>query len=223
MTFEDLIAQCKKCTRCRLRKNAMQVVPGDGNSKAEIMFIGEGPGANEDKEGIPFCGAAGQFLDQLLGSIGVNRRDVYITNMVKCRPHGNRDPQEDEMAACKPWLDKQIEHINPKVFILLGRFAMGKFFPNLKISKAHGKSFKKGGKLYFIMYHPAVALYNQSFKKVMMDDMKVLKKVLSGDESESEVLDSEISEIAKLMEKKKALRQIRQAHLKEAQGRQLGM
>jgi len=204
MTFEELIAKCKDCNRCRLRKNATQVVPGDGYPEADVMFIGEGPGANEDKEGIPFCGAAGRFLDQLLESIGVNRGDVYITNMVKCRPPGNRDPQEDEMTACRPWLDKQIELINPKVFVLLGRFAMGKFFPNLKISKVHGKSFRKGGKLYFIMYHPAVALYNESFKKVMMEDMKELDKILHGKEGEFEVMDSEASEIRKLMKRKKS-------------------
>lgn len=223
MTFEELITRCKKCAHCRLRKQATQVVPGDGNPKAEVMFIGEGPGANEDKEGIPFCGAAGKFLDQLLESIGINRRDVYITNMVKCRPPGNRDPSEDEMKACRPWLDKQIEFINPKVFILLGRFAMGKFFPDLKISKAHGKSFKKSGKLYFIMYHPAVALYNDSFKKVMMEDMKGLKKIIDGEESEVEVLDSEASEIKKLMKKKEALRQAQFDEAHRRQGRQIGM
>lgn len=204
MTFEELIIQCKKCTRCRLREKATQVVPGDGSSKADIMFIGEGPGANEDKEGIPFCGAAGKFLDQLLESIGIKRSEVYITNMVKCRPPGNRDPSEDEMKACRPWLDKQIEFIDPKVFVLLGRFAMGKFFPNLKISKVHGKSFRKGRKLYFIMYHPAVALYNDSFKSVMMADMKGLEKILNDDESEIEVLDTEVSEIKELMKKKKS-------------------
>jgi uracil-DNA glycosylase family 4 len=215
MTFEELITQCKKCTRCRLREKATQVVPGDGSPKADIMFIGEGPGANEDKEGIPFCGAAGKFLDQLLESIGIKRSEVYITNMVKCRPPGNRDPSEDEIKACRPWLDKQIEFIDPKIFVLLGRFAMAKFFPNLKISKVHGQIFKKGGKTYFIMYHPAVALYNENFKKVMMDDMEELKRFLDGDESEVEVLDPGVSEIRKLM--KKTLRQ--------AQGKkqQLGM
>lgn len=203
MTFTEFIKKCKSCNLCRLRESATQVVPGDGNPKADIMFIGEGPGANEDKEGVPFCGAAGKFLDQLLESIGLLRSDVYITNMVKCRPPGNRDPRDDEMEACRPWLDAQIKYIDPKVMILLGRFAMGKFFPKLKISQAHGRAYKKGKRVYFIMYHPAVALYNGSFREVLTDDMKKVKQILDGDESKVEVVD-ESSEIAKLLEKKRA-------------------
>ena len=183
MTFVELIKNCRNCTRCRLRKTATQVVPGNGDIHAKIMFIGEGPGANEDREGIPFCGAAGQFLNKLLGSIDIDRSDVYITNMVKCRPPGNRDPFDDEIVACKSWLDEQIVYIQPKIFVLLGRFAMGKFFPTLKISQAHGKAFKKDRRIYIIMYHPAVALYDASFEKVMLSDMQIFKEILKGDET----------------------------------------
>lgn len=178
MDFKDLITECKQCSKCRLRKTASQVVPGAGNPKAEIMFIGEGPGKNEDVQGIPFCGAAGNFLDELLAHIDLKREDVYITNIVKCRPPGNRDPRDDEIEACKPWLDQQVALIDPKVFVLLGRFAMARYFPHLKISQEHGTAFKKNGKLYFIMYHPAVALYNGSYREVLKKDFEGLRKIL---------------------------------------------
>lgn len=203
MTFNEFIDKCKTCSLCKLRKDASQVVPGDGNPKADIMFIGEGPGANEDKEGIPFCGAAGKFLDTLLESIGLIRSDVYITNMVKCRPPGNRDPKDDEIETCRPWLDTQIKYIKPKVMILLGRFAMGKYFPKLKISQAHGKAFLKDNRVFFIMYHPAVALYNGSYREVLIADMQKVKKILDGDDSEVEALDDSASEIKELLKKKR--------------------
>lgn len=204
-SFDELIAQCKECTKCILRKTAKQVVPGSGNAKAEIMFIGEGPGKNEDEQGVPFCGAAGKFLDELLDHIDLKRDDVYITNMVKCRPPGNRDPKEDEMLACKPWLDQQIEIMNPKVFVLLGRFAMGRYFPKLRISQEHGKAFKKDGKLYFIMYHPAVALYNGNYREILKKDFEGLRKVLAYSKSESfgkEVSIEEVIDIADDIKKK---------------------
>lgn len=203
MTFKGLITRCKKCKACRLRKTATQVVPGEGCPNADVMFIGEGPGANEDKQGIPFCGAAGKFLDELLASIDMSREDVYITNVVKCRPPGNRDPQENEIKTCKPWLDAQIKFIKPKVYVLLGRFAMGRYFSQLKISKVHGRAYRKQGKVYFIMYHPAVALYNGSFRDVLMNDFQSLKKILDGDESKVENLDQSLDEIAKILQKKR--------------------
>jgi DNA polymerase len=203
MTYEQLITECKKCNKCSLRAGAIQVVPGDGNPKADIMFIGEGPGANEDKEGIPFCGAAGKFLDEMLGSIGIQRSDVYITNMIRCRPPGNRDPQDDEIKACKPWTNELIKIIKPKVFVLLGRFAMAKFFPKVKISQVHGKAYKKWDRVFVVMYHPAVALYNGSFRETLISDMKVLRSILDGDESVIEVLEEPESEIKKLLKKKR--------------------
>jgi len=186
-----------------LRETATQVVPGDGNPKAEIMFIGEGPGENEDREGIPFCGAAGKFLDELLGTIEVQRKDVFITNMVRCRPPGNRDPQDDEMKACKKWTNALIETIQPKVFALLGRFAMAKFFPKFKISQVHGCAYRKWNRLFVIMYHPAVALYNGSFRDVLASDMKILREILDGNESRIESLDEARSDIKELLERKR--------------------
>ncbi len=189
MTYKELVEKCLKCKRCRLRKTANQVVPGDGNPKADIMFVGEAPGANEDKKGVPFCGAAGKILDEMLNSINLKRKDVFITNIVKCRPPGNRDPFDDEIKACKYWTNEFIKIIRPKIFVLLGRFAMGKFFPKSKISNMHGEVYKKWGRLFLIMYHPAVALYNRNFKEVLMEDIKVLEKLLEGDMSVVKNLD----------------------------------
>ncbi len=203
MKFEEIIKECKTCNKCSLRKTAVQVVPGAGSPNAEIMFIGEAPGANEDKEGVPFCGAAGKFLDELLDSIGLEREDVFITNIVKCRPPGNRDPLPDEIKSCKGWTNALIKAINPRIFVLLGRFAMGKFFPKLQISKVHGNAYKKWDRLFFIMYHPAVALYNGSFRDVLFSDFIKLKKLLDGDEREVIILEEEKSEIARLLRKKR--------------------
>ncbi len=162
------------------------VVPGEGSEDAGIMFIGEAPGANEDKTGRPFVGAAGKFLDELLDSIELKREDVFITNIVKCRPPNNRDPSIEEKKIFAPWLKAQIDYINPKVFVPLGRHALGAFLPNMSISKVHGKIFTraKDGRAVFAMYHPAVALYNGSFRDVLLSDMQNLKQFL---EKESEV------------------------------------
>ncbi|MBN1618593.1 uracil-DNA glycosylase [Candidatus Dojkabacteria bacterium] len=180
MTLEELNESCKKCDKCRLRKGATQVVPGAGSEHAEIMFIGEGPGETEDKQGLPFVGAAGRFLNELLKSINLNREDVYIANMVKCRPPGNRDPQEDEIQACKGWLNQQIKVIQPKIFVPLGRFAMYKFLKGTSISKEHGKIYSRSGKVYFVMYHPAVALYNGAMRPILLEDIKKLRLFLDG-------------------------------------------
>jgi len=216
VNLKELLRKCKECDKCRLRKTATQVVPGAGGSNAEIMFIGEAPGANEDKEGIPFCGAAGKFLDELLDSIDLKREDVFITNIVKCRPPGNRDPQEDEIKACKSWTNKIIKAVNPKIFVLLGRFAMGKFFPKFQISKVHGNAYKKWDRLFFLMYHPAVALYNGSFRDVLFDDVRRLRNLLDGDESKVILVEEEKSEIATLMKK-------RREEKKKKKKKQLGM
>jgi len=169
------------------------------------MFIGEAPGGDEDKMGIPFVGRAGKFLNELLASIGLVREDVYITNMVKCRPPNNRDPEEEELKLYKPWLDWEIKLIQPKVFVPLGRFALAKFLPGRTISSMHGKAFKREGKIFFAMYHPAVALYKGSMREVLLEDFKVLKRILDGDmsmvEDISEGSDKEIEEIRKMLKK----------------------
>ncbi|MBN2100920.1 uracil-DNA glycosylase [Candidatus Dojkabacteria bacterium] len=196
MTLKELHEECLKCEKCRLRSGATQVVPGEGAEDASIMFIGEGPGKVEDETGRPFVGPAGRFLDELLKSIGLERSQVFIANMVKCRPPGNRDPQQDEMDACRPWLDKQIELIDPEVIVPLGRFAMYKFLPGTTISKEHGRLYSRGGKTYFVMYHPAVALYKGSMRVTLMEDMANLKKFLDGDLKPVSVEDA-VSEIIK--------------------------
>jgi len=138
--LEALAREIAGCRRCALAAGRTYAVPGEGNPSAEIMFIGEGPGFNEDQTGRPFCGAAGQFLTQLIESIGLKRQDVYITNIVKSRPPGNRDPLPEEILACKPWLDRQLEIIKPKVIVTLGRFSMARFFPGATISRIHGQA-----------------------------------------------------------------------------------
>lgn len=204
MTYKEYFKKCKKCHRCRLRDGAKQVVPGDGSPTADILFIGEGPGKNEDEKGIPFCGAAGKFLDTMLESIDLERGDVYISNMVKCRPPGNRDPRPDEIKACKYWTNELIKAIKPKVFVLLGRFAMGKFFPNFKISEVHGNAYRKWGKIFVVQYHPAVALYNGGMRETLIEDMKILREIVSGNEEEVEDMEDEVNEVKELLEKNRA-------------------
>src|SRR3989338_7180440 len=150
--LQELNTRCRLCEECVLRAGATQVVPGEGNPDADIMFIGEGPGQTEDETGRPFVGRGGKFLDELLNSIDLKREDIFIANMVKCRPPGNRDPKSEEIESCKHWLDEQIKIINPKIFVPLGRFAMSKFVPNAKISIDHGKAYKKADRYCFLMY-----------------------------------------------------------------------
>jgi len=177
--FAKLTEEIKKCDKCPLRAGCTQVVPGDGSPQAELMFVGEGPGEKEDQQGIPFCGAAGKFLDELLSSINLPRQQVYITNIVKCRPPGNRDPQEDEINICKDWLEKQIEEMKPKIIATLGRYSMNFFLPDFKISQCHGQIFRsKTGRIYLPLYHPAVALYNGSMREVLKKDFRKIPKIL---------------------------------------------
>src|SRR5689334_20780269 len=143
---------CPLCDLCRTRTHA---VPGSGNAQARVIFIGEGPGWNEDQQGLPFVGAAGKYLDELLGIAGLKRADVFITNVVKCRPPGNRDPLPDEISACAPFLQRQIDTIDPDVIVTLGRFSMAKWFPGERISRIHGQPKKDGKRLIVPMYHPA--------------------------------------------------------------------
>ena len=150
------VATCQACTLHHSRKNA---VPGEGSPASEIMFIGEGPGFHENEQGRPFVGQAGKFLDELLGEAGYTREQVFIANVVKCRPPGNRDPLPDELLYCKPWLDRQIELIKPRIIVTLGRFSMAYYFPGKAIGKIHGIPVTNNGIIYFPMYHPAAALH----------------------------------------------------------------
>lgn len=178
MTLEDLNNQVLKCEKCALSKARTNVVPGEGNHKAEIMFIGEGPGQKEDELGRPFVGAAGKLLDKLIESIGLEREDVFIANVVKCRPPNNRDPSPEEVEACKNWLDKQVEIIKPRLIVLLGRHSMNRFLPNLRISVDHGKPKRRYGQVYFPIYHPAAALYRNGLLEDLKKDFKKIPKIL---------------------------------------------
>ena len=168
---------------CELRKTALNVVPGIGSADARLLFIGEAPGKKEDETGEPFVGAAGKFLNEMLASIGLNREDIYITNVVKYRPPNNRDPLPEEVVACWPWLRAQVELIAPKIIVLLGRHALERFVPGKRISVEHGKAFRRtvpdlGTYVFFALYHPAAALYNGSMRETLMKDFAKIPKIL---------------------------------------------
>lgn len=171
--------EVKNCTKCPLYQFAKNPVPGDGNSKAQIMFIGEGPGEKEDELGVPFIGRAGKLLDEMLGLIDLKREDVYIANVVKHRPPGNRDPKPDEVESCWPYLLRQIQVIKPKLIVCLGRHSAARFLPDIgPISTTHGKAFKKSGQAYMVLYHPAVGLYNGGMRSSLFEDFKKIKIAL---------------------------------------------
>jgi uracil-DNA glycosylase len=170
------VSVCKKCTLHKTRKKA---VAGEGPANAEIMFIGEGPGFHENEQGRPFVGAAGKFLDQLLAQAGVTRSDVFITNVVKCRPPENRDPQPRELESCDRYLERQIEIINPSIIVTLGRFSMGKFMQGAKISQVHGEMRKVGERYVIAMFHPAAALHQAALKPTILSDFAKLPEQLN--------------------------------------------
>ena len=182
--LEHVSEEVAHCTKCDLYRSATHGVPGEGPSDADIMLVGEGPGFNEDKQGRPFVGAAGRFLEELLGVAGLKRSDVFITNVVKHRPPDNRDPLPDELLACRPYLERQIEIINPRVIVTLGRFSLGTFFPGTMISKMHGQFQEKGGRFFFPMYHPAAALHQEKLRQTLLDDMSKLAEFIGGPLSE---------------------------------------
>lgn len=173
----------ENCT-CPLKETATRAVFGDGNAEAQVVFIGEAPGKNEDIEGRPFVGAGGKFLAEMLESIKMKREDIYITNIVKYRPPDNRDPEPNEKEACNEWLISELSIINPKLIVFLGRHSMGRFFPNERISDIHGKLLIKnipelGGKQAFLpLYHPAAALYNGSMREILIKDFKKIPSAL---------------------------------------------
>lgn len=175
----DLSQQILGCSKCGLFKSRSRVVPGEGNEKAAVMFVGEAPGWHEDQQGRPFVGPAGKFLDELLGSIGWHRDQVYITNVIKCRPPGNRDPLPGEIQVCRAWLDQQLAAIQPKVVVTLGRYSLGLFLPGASIGKVHGKAQRRDNVIYFAMYHPAAALHQQSLRQTIEMDMVKLPGLLS--------------------------------------------
>ena len=185
--LESLAAEISRCTRCLLHRGRTKAVPGVGPSNAEIMFIGEAPGFHEDQQGLPFVGAAGNFLDELLESIGLKRQEVFIANVIKCRPPGNRDPLPEEIEACKPYLDRQIELIQPQLVVTLGRFSMARAFPKARISRIHGQPRKIGGVIYYPMYHPAAALHQPSLRRTVEEDMRRIPELI---EQAAQIADS---------------------------------
>lgn len=183
MTPEEILQSVARevstCQKCPLHFGRKRAVPGEGPASAAIMFIGEGPGFYENESGRPFVGAAGKFLDELLEKIGMKRQQVFIGNVVKCRPPGNRDPLPEEIAACGDYLDRQIAAINPRVIVTLGRFSMAKFLPNARISTVHGQPFQVAGRLVVPMYHPAAALHQPSLKADVEKDFARLPDLIA--------------------------------------------
>ncbi len=183
----ELYEQIRTCEKCILSQGRTHAVPGEGPEDAEIMFIGEGPGFHEDRLGRPFVGAAGKYLDELLGKIGIRREEVYIANVVKCRPPGNRDPRPEEIEACRPYLDKQIEIVRPRIIVTLGRFSMQRYFPGASISRIHGRPKRVGNVIYYPMFHPAAALHQPRWRSLVEEDMMRIPELLSKlDEIEEE-------------------------------------
>jgi uracil-DNA glycosylase family 4 len=176
--LEAVAAEIAQCTRCLLHRGRTKAVPGSGPEDAKIIFIGEAPGFHEDQQGQPFVGAAGKFLEELLESIGMRREDVFITNVIKCRPPGNRDPLPEEIESCKPFLDRQVELIQPKLVVTLGRFSMARVFPKARISRIHGQPRKIGGIIYYPMYHPAAALHQPSLRRTVEEDMRRIPELI---------------------------------------------
>lgn len=173
--LHDKIRTCRLCRLCETRKNA---VPGEGSNNPDVMFIGEAPGRNEDETGRPFCGSAGKNLDLGLNEAGLNREDVFITSMVKCRPPKNRNPKQDELDACNPYLRAQIDILKPKIVVLLGNFALHHVFDGESISNAHGKIKEINGIKYYPMFHPAAIIYNQKLREEYFEDFRNLSEII---------------------------------------------
>ncbi len=175
----DLVrSQVISCIKCNLSKTRTNAVPGKGSSKAEILFIGEAPGRNEDLKGEPFVGSAGNILSEALSSVGLSRDNIYITNVVKCRPPNNRIPLQEEKESCQPYLSKELEIIKPKIICIMGNTAYGSILGGNSITKNRGKVIEKDGQRYFLTIHPAATIYNQELKSVLLADMKTLVETL---------------------------------------------
>jgi uracil-DNA glycosylase len=184
--LRELNEEIALCQQCEIARYRTKVVPGEGAEDADILFIGEAPGWHEDQQGRPFVGQAGQYLDKLLASINLKREQVYIANVIKCRPQGNRDPLPVEIQNCRKWLERQIELIHPKMIVTLGRYSMEMFFPGKSISKIHGTAQKKDNVIYYAMYHPAAALHQQSLRQAIEADMLRIPALLAQAESVAE-------------------------------------
>lgn len=176
--LELLNSKIAGCTACRLHEGRTQTVPGNGDPNAELMFIGEAPGANEDQQGLPFVGRAGQLLDELLAEIGLSRPEVFVANVLKCRPPNNRDPMPDEIGCCEVYLREQIEGIRPKLIVLLGRFATQYFLPDATMGSARGQPFQAGPWLILPVYHPAAALRNSNLMQTLRQDFAIIRPLL---------------------------------------------
>ncbi|MDP1715389.1 MAG: uracil-DNA glycosylase [Anaerolineales bacterium] len=212
MSAEEIISKIAEevsvCTNCALHESRKKSVPGEGPANAEIMFIGEGPGFHENEQGRPFVGAAGKFLDQLLAQAGVTRADVFIGNVVKCRPPGNRDPLPEELAACDIHLEAQIKAINPSIIVTLGRFSMNKFIPGAKISAIHGQMRRVGDRFVIPMFHPAAALHQAALKPAILADFAKLPNQLKEARAalgKNDVVDKKKEEAVQPAEKLKQL------------------
>ncbi len=184
--LRELNEEIALCQQCEIARYRTKVVPGEGAEDADILFIGEAPGWHEDQQGRPFVGQAGQYLDKLLASINLKREQVYIANVIKCRPQGNRDPLPVEIHNCRKWLERQIELIHPKMIVTLGRYSMDMFFPGKSIGKIHGTAQKKDNVIYYAMYHPAAALHQQSLRQTIEADMLRIPALLAQAESVAE-------------------------------------
>lgn len=182
--LEELNLEMSQCNKCILRNGCQRVVFGSGNPKAEIMFIGEAPGKKEDELGVPFMGSTGRILDKMLEGIKIKREDVYLTNICKCRPPENRDPLPEEINVCLQWLEKQIQIINPKIIVTLGRYALNYFLPDTKISAVHGNiseiNIEKIGKIkLFPIHHPAAARINRKTRAIFVEDFQKIPNILN--------------------------------------------
>jgi len=185
--LSELYQEIALCKQCEIARYRTKVVPGEGAEDADIMFIGEAPGWHEDQQGRPFVGPAGMYLDQLLTSISLKREQVYIANVIKCRPQENRDPLPSEINNCRKWLERQIELIHPRMIVTLGRYSMAMFFPGKSISKIHGTAQKQDDVIYFAMYHPAAALHQQSLRQAIEADMLKIPSLLAQVDNISEL------------------------------------
>ena len=181
--LEAIAAEVRACKQCPLHAGRKHAVPGEGPAQAAILFVGEGPGFHENEQGRPFVGAAGKFLEELLAGIGLTRQQVFICNVVKCRPPGNRDPLPEEMQACGSYLDRQIAAIHPRVIVTLGRYSMARFFPGARIGELHGRARTVDGRMVMAMYHPAAALHQPSLRRTIEEDFARLPAVLAQTES----------------------------------------
>ncbi len=177
--LSELYQEIIGCQRCELAQGRTNAVPGEGPEDADIMFIGEAPGFHEDRQGRPFVGAAGRFLEELLASINLSREEVYICNVIKCRPPGNRDPLGSEIETCQLYLDRQIELVKPRLIVTLGRFSMARYFPNTTISRIHGQPKRVGEVIYYPMFHPAAALHQPRYRRDIEQDMLNIPQILA--------------------------------------------